>query len=52
MKNQRWSSQVVVVLGLALLFARTGTTWAAQTEQPKQVKHQDSRYDVYVKGIT
>ncbi len=53
MTTQRWASQVAAAMGLALLLAMPASILSAQIEQPQEnTKIRDSRYYVYVKGIT
>ncbi len=53
MSTQRWASQVAAAMGLTLLLAMPASIPSAQIEQPREnSKIRDSRYYVYVKGIT
>ena len=52
MTTQRWASQLTAVFGLALLLATSASDLAAQTEPLKQANSQDTRYYIYVSGIT
>ncbi len=52
MSTSRRVSPFLPVLGLALLLATSSSSLAAQTEQLKQATNQDTRYYIYVSGIT
>lgn len=52
MNTPRWISPFLPVLGLALLLATSSSHLAAQTEALKQAKNQETRYFIYVSGIT
>ena len=52
MSTPRAISPFLPVLGLALLLATSSSDLAAQTEQLKQANSQDTRYHIYVSGIT
>ncbi|MCH8047978.1 MAG: hypothetical protein IID44_30145 [Planctomycetes bacterium] len=52
MNTPRWISLFLPALGLALLLAMSASNLAAQTEPLKQANSQDTRYYIYVSGIT
>ncbi len=52
MITPRRISPFLPVLGLAWLLATSASDLAAQTEPLKQANSQDTRYYIYVSGIT
>ena len=52
MSTPRRIPRFLPVLGLALLLATSASNLAAQTEPLKQANNQDTRYYIYVSGIT